>query len=59
VIVVCKKIDLSRGVTKKQFQSPSSEGYPVFFTSAPKGANVVRAFQEAIKFAWTHETPIM
>jgi small GTP-binding protein len=56
VIVVCNKIDLSPSVTKKQFQWPSVHGYPVFFTSAAKGANVVRAFQEAIKLAWTHKT---
>jgi Rab-like protein 2 len=31
-------------------------GYPIFFTSAAKGANVVCAFQEAIKLAWTHKT---
>jgi Rab-like protein 2 len=55
VIVVVNKIDLAPGTTKKQFQWPTSHGYPVFFTSAAKGQNVVRAFQEAIKLAWTHK----
>lgn len=41
MIVVCNKIVLSPGV---------------FFTSATKGANVVRTFQKAIKFAWAHKT---
>jgi Rab-like protein 2 len=56
VIVVVNKVDLAPGMAKKQFQWPASKGYPVIGTSAAKGANVVRAFQEAIKLAWTHKT---
>jgi Rab-like protein 2 len=55
VIVVCNKIDLVPGVTKKQFQWQSSHGYPIFFTSAAKGVNIVRAFQEGIKLVWTQK----
>jgi small GTP-binding protein len=55
VIVVVNKIDLAPAATMKQFQWPTSHGYPVFCTSAAKGQNVVRAFQEAIKLAWTHK----
>ena len=55
VIVVVNKIDLAPGMAKKQFQWPQSHGYPVYYTSAAKGANVVRAFQEAIKLAWTQK----
>jgi Rab-like protein 2 len=55
VIVIVNKIDLAPGANKKQFQWPAAHGYPVHATSAAKGINVVRAFQEAIKLAWTHK----
>ena len=55
VIVVVNKIDLAPGMAKKTFKWPQEHGYPVYFTSAAKGANVVRAFQEAIKLAWTQK----
>lgn len=55
VIVVVNKVDLAPAMAKKQFKWPADHKYPVYFTSAAKGANVVRAFQEAIKLAWTQK----
>ena len=55
VIVVVNKIDLAPQMARKKFQWPANHKYPVHFTSAAKGANVVKAFQEAIKLAWTHK----
>jgi Rab-like protein 2 len=55
VIVIVNKIDLAPGANKKQFQWPTSHNYPVHATSAAKGINVVRAFQEAIRLAWTNK----
>jgi len=55
VIVVVNKIDLAPQMGKQQFKWPAEHNYPVHFTSAAKGQNVVRAFQEAIKLAWTQK----
>ena len=55
VIVVANKIDLVPAAAKKQFKWPKEHGYPVYFTSAARGTNVVRVFSEAIKLGWTNK----
>ncbi|KAH0785414.1 Ras family protein [Histomonas meleagridis] len=55
VIVVANKMDLNPSITRKQFKWPAAHKYPLYYTSAAKGANVVPAFQEAIHLGWTHK----
>lgn len=55
VIVVVNKLDLNKNVTQTQFKWAKQHNYPVYYTSAAKGTNVVRVFNEAIKLGWTHK----
>lgn len=55
VIVVVNKLDLNQSVTRTQFKWAKSKNYPVYYTSAAKGTNVVRVFSEAIKLGWTNK----
>lgn len=55
VIVVVNKIDMNPQASKKAFKWPKDKGYPIYSTSAAKGTNVVKVFQEAIKLGWTHK----
>lgn len=50
-ILVANKIDMDSNITKKQFNFPIKHCMPIYFVSASNGANVVKAFREAIKLA--------
>ena len=55
IIVVVNKQDLNPNITKTQFKWVKEHNYPIYYTSAAKGVNVVRVFQEAIKLGWTQK----
>ena len=55
IIVVVNKQDLNPSITKTQFKWIKEHNYPVLYTSAAKGTNVIRVFQEAIKLGWTQK----
>lgn len=55
IIVVVNKQDLNPTITRTQFKWVKEHNYPIYYTSAAKGTNVFRVFQEAIKLGWTHK----
>jgi hypothetical protein len=55
IVCVANKIDADMAVTNREFSFCTQNDICLYFVSASTGVNVVRAFNEAIKFAISHQ----
>lgn len=51
VIVIANKIDVNYDITQKKFKFAKKRNFPLVFTSAADGTNVVKVFTDIIKMA--------